>query len=379
MNYADFFTQPLGFPLESDATLGFMQTDYQNAVKGLAKAFGADMVIVSGMAESGGTVADGWVLLGGDLVFFEGGAKQSTFVVSEVWQSKNNSNGSPVNRYKTKKAVFGTGGTTYLYANLVRVESISGLQGRLFNLCIENEVILSGCAVSSVNTGASTLVIAAGVAMIGSKFVTAPSYSGAYPVFLKQDGTYSTTAPVSNYIRFDPYTSQRLPQVIERASFQTGDIKITSVLSDRFDATGLGKWERKGWAICNGQNGTMDMRGRMAMGYAATDAGDGQHDAAYATLGNTGGSKSHVLSISEMPSHNHTENTPSGGPVTAGQRGLIRRTTIGQSMTVGSIDSMNSGTEPDVTNAPEDVPYQGGGSAHENRPAFRVLAFIQRV
>jgi hypothetical protein len=40
MNYTDFFAAPNGFPLESDATLGFMQTDYQSAITGLAKLAG---------------------------------------------------------------------------------------------------------------------------------------------------------------------------------------------------------------------------------------------------------------------------------------------------------------------------------------------------
>lgn len=49
-----------------------------------------------------------------------------------------------------------------------------------------------------------------------------------------------------------------------------------------------------GWAICNGQNGTPDLRGRFALG--ASDK--------YA-LGATGGEETHTLTIAEMPRHYH--------------------------------------------------------------------------
>lgn len=65
---------------------------------------------------------------------------------------------------------------------------------------------------------------------------------------------------------------------------QTGDVKeidvATSYINDNFDPTGLGINERLGWAICNGNNGTRNRSGRVAMQYSSL----------YPVLGSVGGS-----------------------------------------------------------------------------------------
>jgi len=70
---------------------------------------------------------------------------------------------------------------------------------------------------------------------------------------------------------------------------QTGDVKeidvSTSYIAANFDPTGLGINERLGWAICNGNNGTRNRSGRVAMQYSTT----------YPTLGATGGSADAVV------------------------------------------------------------------------------------
>ena len=53
-----------------------------------------------------------------------------------------------------------------------------------------------------------------------------------------------------------------------------------------------------GWLLCNGLNGTPDLRDRFIVG-----AGNGYN------VGTTGGEAAHTLSITELPSHNHTAST----------------------------------------------------------------------
>lgn len=378
MNYADFNTQPNGFPLESDATLGFMQADYQSAVTGLAKYFG-EAVIVSGMVETGANVSDGWIVLNGLLYFFQGGTKSANFIISETKVQKANQSGALVDRYFTRKAMFGTGSPQYAYASLQRLEGIQALQNRLLDAVLfEPEVVLSGCAVSNVNTGASTLDIAAGFAAINRRFVTAPAYSGGYPVYLKDDGTWVNSPPGSNFIRFDPYTSQRLADVTARAGAPLGDIRMRAALGASFDGTGLGKWELKGWALCNGANGTLDLRSRFVVAHDPrnTDPGGNIWDAGYNTPGTAGGEKLHTLTVAEIPSHRHGPETPAEG-----EWGLSRRSVAGETKTGTAFDTGNSGQEPDitVTGQPAGVALAGGGLGHENRPPYRVLVYIQRV
>ena len=78
---------------------------------------------------------------------------------------------------------------------------------------------------------------------------------------------------------------------IEANSFQTGDIKRVkcdlAYLNDNFDANGLGKNLRLGWAICNGNNGTDNLAGRVGVGYGF----------GYSALGGIEGSVSENVSI----------------------------------------------------------------------------------
>lgn len=86
--------------------------------------------------------------------------------------------------------------------------------------------------------------------------------------------------------------------VIADGTAQTGDIKeidvSTSYIAANFDVTGLGKNERLGWAICNGNNGTRNRNGRVPLQYDPSN---------YPTLGATGGSKDAVV-----VAHSHTAN-----------------------------------------------------------------------
>lgn len=78
---------------------------------------------------------------------------------------------------------------------------------------------------------------------------------------------------------------------IEANLFQTGDIKRVkcdlAYLNDNFNANGLGKNLRLGWAICNGNNGTDNLAGRVGVGYGF----------GYSALGGIGGSVSENVSI----------------------------------------------------------------------------------
>jgi len=70
---------------------------------------------------------------------------------------------------------------------------------------------------------------------------------------------------------------------------QSGDIKRVkcdlTYLTANFEVDGLGKNLRLGWAICNGNNGTDDLSGRVGVGYGI----------GYSTLGQIGGSKDAIV------------------------------------------------------------------------------------
>jgi len=112
-----------------------------------------------------------------------------------------------------------------------------------------------------------------------------------------------------------------------------------------------------GWALCDGTNGTPDLRGRFIVGY-------GTNDTDYSAVKNTGGEKKHALTVSELPAHSHTYTIRSnwgndGGVAYAqGEDG-------GTTATVSTNTSGGSGTTT--------------GATHENRPPYYVLAFIMKL
>lgn len=83
--------------------------------------------------------------------------------------------------------------------------------------------------------------------------------------------------------------------------FPTGMITfISNSSASSFDATGLGSGSFAGWAIANGNNGTVNWSGKYVV---ARDPGDTN----FSTADSTGGSKVFTLTESQLPAHSHTD------------------------------------------------------------------------
>ncbi len=376
------FSQPNGFPLEAEG-LDFMQSSYIQGLTALAKLAGQDNVILTGLNPSGTTVSDGWVLFQGELFFFKGGLKSATFVIEQVITSLNNANGNTVPRYYSRSLKFGSGTTTYPFDMLKRVQSLSSIEEKLSLCLFEPSVIISGCLIVSVGSG--QVNISSGVVKINDSFYYMPSYQGANPIYINQEGQWSQNNQSPNDISFEPYTSCYLADVFKRSTTPLGEIIMSAALLSDFDSSGLGIFSKKGWALCNGNNGTFDLRGRTIMGYdeRVNDPANGIWDSLYNNLGNVGGEKAHQISIDEMPRHNHQDIGNSSGAkyqdTNSGEFGLVRKSLSGETVTVRSPDSTGSGVEPDLTISPVIIPFQGDNKKHENRPPFLVVAFLQRI
>lgn len=99
-------------------------------------------------------------------------------------------------------------------------------------------------------------------------------------------------------------------------------------ISTYFDGTGLGRLERTGWAIMNGNNGTVNDDGLVVIAYGATNA----------TPGATGGSKDAVL-----VSHNHTTPNHTHTIETAGSDSGVGYPVNGSPLQAGEAVTTNSG------------------------------------
>ncbi|MGV1019289.1 hypothetical protein ACTS9V_06555 [Empedobacter falsenii] len=148
-----------------------------------------------------------------------------------------------------------------------------------------------------------------------------------------------------------------------------------------------------GWFLCDGTNGTPDLRGMFIVGYDPENAD-------YKTIGNTGGAKEVTLTTAQMPKHKLSGSTSDAGShshnmfTNDGQTNAYRVPNSGSTIvpffrdgsnangyslsasvnnlnaTVGMTSSSGSHSHTFETNE------VGGSQAHENRPPFYVLAKI---
>ena len=165
-----------------------------------------------------------------------------------------------------------------------------------------------------------------------------------------------------------------------------------------------------GWYLCNGSNGTPDLRNRFIVG-----AGSGS---SY-SIGNTGGSDTVTLSTSQIPAHSHTTNNHShnasvsdpghGHSVSVSDPGHYHKTSVtgaklfpgyggahvpyggagGYPGTHFNMSNANTGISANASNANTSISVStgnanpstnntGGGGSHENRPPYYALCYIMK-
>jgi len=145
-----------------------------------------------------------------------------------------------------------------------------------------------------------------------------------------------------------------------------------------------------GWVLCDGTNGTPDLRNRFIVG-----AGDDY------TIGDNGGEASTTLTTAELPGHTHTGTTDADGAhshfvangdtVNATSSPLSSSTTIGKngSQASTSFNYLLGGTATTANQGLTDeeaahshtftTASTGDGSSFENRPPYFALAYIMKT
>jgi microcystin-dependent protein len=154
-----------------------------------------------------------------------------------------------------------------------------------------------------------------------------------------------------------------------------------------------------GWALCNGSNGTPDLRDRFVVGAGSTYA-----------VGNTGGAATVTLTEAQIPSHTHTisatatsaaagshshtatitdpghTHAVSGGGTDDSAGTLVDRAsgvtgsvvtasaTTGISIALGTVAAHTHAISVSAAAA-----TTGGGGSHENRPPYYALAYIMKT
>lgn len=104
-----------------------------------------------------------------------------------------------------------------------------------------------------------------------------------------------------------------------------------------------------GWALCDGTNGTPDLRGRFILGNSSSHA-----------IGSTGGDEEVTLTLAQMPTHSHEITVIKAGSTVQYQSGTTNITPFGGTRTTITKDT-------------------GSSQPHNNMPPYYTLAYIMKL
>ncbi|MFD2787928.1 hypothetical protein [Hymenobacter rubripertinctus] len=165
----------------------------------------------------------------------------------------------------------------------------------------------------------------------------------------------------------------------QEAMFRSaGELHALTDFPAEYDNTGKGRYGTKayGWALANGQNGTMPTGGLFPVGYLSNDTD-------YGNTKKTGGKKEVKLEVDQMPTHSH--NVSSDGQ---------HNHSFSNWQLNFKADRSDSGSreyvpDPGIRNTTFTTAQAGahshtlfdtgGGLPHENRPPYMVVAWRQWI
>jgi microcystin-dependent protein len=125
----------------------------------------------------------------------------------------------------------------------------------------------------------------------------------------------------------------------------------------------------KGWALCDGTQGTPDLRGRFVLG---VNPSDNKNDLTARPMKTTGGAETHTLTVEEMPRHKHTYKFPAM-QINAKQEGFAGNN---DDTRVDTRDTSFVGGTPPASGATD---AEGPGQPHNNMPPYFALAYIMKM
>jgi microcystin-dependent protein len=116
-----------------------------------------------------------------------------------------------------------------------------------------------------------------------------------------------------------------------------------------------------GWAMCDGTNGTPDLRGRFVLGSNPENNKNGRLKTN--SMSTTGGIETKFLSVSEMPVHTHTFSQ------------AARNAVNGQAGAYNSADNYMQ----NLKYSTENTGTAGGTTGFDMRPPYYVLTYIMKI
>ncbi len=128
MKLLDFSNIGIGWPYNA-ATFKYMQD--QALQLQTISLLGGSLYVLQGCTEIAGLVGNGFVIINGEVLPFEGGAAQANVIIIETPTSKRFGDDSYQSYYKNRKATFGTADTQYAWADFENKDIVKGLLQRM--------------------------------------------------------------------------------------------------------------------------------------------------------------------------------------------------------------------------------------------------------
>lgn len=172
-----------------------------------------------------------------------------------------------------------------------------------------------------------------------------------------------------------------------------GGLDVNDIIAKAMPIGGIIMWSGsvatvpEKWHLCDGTNGTPDLRNRFIVG-AGNDTGNhtpngvGGVGAGFYKPGNSGGEEMHQLLINEMPTHQHdfsaTNLSVAGSQITTEN---IVSSNRGIGLAVPYYDDGNiqfSGFYRVPLNV-SSIASAGGNQSHNNMPPYYALAYIMKI
>jgi microcystin-dependent protein len=129
----------------------------------------------------------------------------------------------------------------------------------------------------------------------------------------------------------------------------------------------------QGWVVCDGNNGTQDLRDKFVKGTTS----------AAALPGTTGGAHSKTLSVSQLPSHSHGGSTGSTGTHNHSHNYANQYADLGAGNAggdpYGDGDSKTTSTNGGHGHSGISGGSTGGDGSFDNKPAYTEALFIQKT
>ena len=195
------------------------------------------------------------------------------------------------------------------------------------------------------------------------------STSGNNPVRIDTGLTYN---PSSNILTVGTISATNIEgSLTAGGAVPPGAIIMWSGAENKIGESVASGGTGSGWYLCNGSNGTPDLRDKFVVG-----AGTGS---SY-SVDDTGGAASVTLATANLPSHSHTvsgtTNNDTHNHTIQSSSSIGGGTRVTSQNSTGNTASTTSDTHSHSFSATtSDV---GSGTAHENRPPYYALCYIMK-